>query len=51
LAAATPVGWSIPSLIVTIARLLQGFSVGGEFGSAVSFLSEHATGRRGFGAS
>jgi len=38
-------------IIITLARLLQGFSVGGEFGSAVSFLSEHAGGRRGFSAS
>jgi MFS transporter, MHS family, proline/betaine transporter len=38
-------------IIITLARLLQGFSVGGEFGSAVSFLSEHAGGRRGFAAS
>src|ERR1700722_17272191 len=38
-------------IIITLARLLQGFSVGGEFGSAVSFLSEHGGGRRGFSAS
>src|SRR5215468_3477021 len=38
-------------IIITLARLLQGFSVGGEFGSAVSFLSEHGGGRRGFAAS
>ena len=38
-------------IIVTLARLLQGFSVGGEFGSAVSFLTEHAGERRGFSAS
>jgi MHS family proline/betaine transporter-like MFS transporter len=38
-------------VIVTIARLLQGFSVGGEFGSAVAFLVEHAGGRKGFSAS
>jgi MHS family proline/betaine transporter-like MFS transporter len=38
-------------ILITLARLLQGFSVGGEFGSAVSFLSEHAGGRRGFSAS
>jgi MHS family proline/betaine transporter-like MFS transporter len=37
-------------IILTIARLLQGFSVGGEFGSAVSFLTEHGGGRRGFSA-
>src|SRR5215472_15709401 len=28
-------------IIITLSRLLQGFSVGGEFGSAVSFLAEH----------
>jgi MHS family proline/betaine transporter-like MFS transporter len=38
-------------IIITLARLLQGFSVGGEFGSAVSFLSEHGAGRKGFSAS
>jgi MHS family proline/betaine transporter-like MFS transporter len=38
-------------VIITIARLLQGFSVGGEFGSAVAFLVEHAGERRGFSAS
>jgi MHS family proline/betaine transporter-like MFS transporter len=38
-------------LIITMARLLQGFSVGGEFGSAVAFLVEHAGDRKGFSAS
>src|SRR5215475_13363039 len=38
-------------IIITIARLLQGFSVGGEFGSAVAFLVEHAGERRGYSAS
>src|SRR6266566_2967435 len=38
-------------ILITLARLLQGFSVGGEFGSAVSFLAEHAGDRRGFSAS
>src|SRR5690242_16506672 len=38
-------------ILITLARLLQGFSVGGEFGSAVSFLTEHAGARRGFSAS
>jgi MHS family proline/betaine transporter-like MFS transporter len=38
-------------IIITIARLLQGFSVGGEFGSAVSFLVEHGGERRGYSAS
>ena len=44
------IGLAAP-ILITLARLLQGFSVGGEFGSAVSFLSEHAPGRRGFSAS
>src|SRR5580693_9492618 len=44
------IGLTAP-IILTLARLLQGFSVGGEFGSAVSFLSEHGGGRRGFSAS
>jgi MFS transporter, MHS family, proline/betaine transporter len=38
-------------IIITIARLLQGFSVGGEFGSAVTFLVEHGGQRRGYSAS
>ena len=38
-------------LLITLARLLQGFSVGGEFGSSVAFLMEHGTQRRGFAAS
>ena len=38
-------------ILITLARLLQGFSVGGEFGSVVSFLAEHAGVRRGFSAS
>jgi MFS transporter, MHS family, proline/betaine transporter len=38
-------------IIITLARLLQGFSVGGEFGSAVTFLAEHAGERRGYSAS
>jgi MFS transporter, MHS family, proline/betaine transporter len=44
------IGLAAP-IIITIARLLQGFSVGGEFGSAVSFLAEHGGSRRGFSAS
>jgi len=44
------IGLAAPVLI-TLARLLQGFSVGGEFGSSVAFLSEHGSGRRGFTAS
>jgi MFS transporter, MHS family, proline/betaine transporter len=38
-------------ILITFARLLQGFSVGGEFGSAVAFLVEHAGERRGYSAS
>jgi MHS family proline/betaine transporter-like MFS transporter len=38
-------------ILITLARFLQGFSVGGEYGSAVSFLAEHGGGRRGFAAS
>jgi MHS family proline/betaine transporter-like MFS transporter len=44
------IGLAAP-ILITIARLLQGFSVGGEFGSAVAFLSEHGGDRRGFSAS
>ena len=44
------IGLAAP-IIITIARLLQGFSVGGEFGSAVAFLVEHAGQRRGYSAS
>jgi MFS transporter, MHS family, proline/betaine transporter len=38
-------------IIITVARLLQGFSVGGEFGSAVAILVEHGGERKGFSAS
>jgi MHS family proline/betaine transporter-like MFS transporter len=45
------IGWVAPVLIVT-ARLIQGFSAGGELGSATAFMIESAApGRRGFGAS
>ena len=44
------IGMAAP-VIITLARLLQGFSVGGEFGSSVAFLVEHAGDRRGFSAS
>ncbi|HXP04638.1 MAG TPA: MFS transporter [Stellaceae bacterium] len=44
------IGLAAPILIM-LARLFQGFSVGGEFGSAVAFLSEHGAKRRGFSAS
>ena len=38
-------------ILITLARLLQGFSVGGEFGGSVAFLMEHGSQRRGFAAS
>jgi MHS family proline/betaine transporter-like MFS transporter len=38
-------------IAVLIARLMQGFSVGGEFGSATAFLVEHGPERKGFFAS
>jgi len=38
-------------LLVIVARLVQGFSAGGEFGSSTAFLVEHVPGRRGFVAS
>jgi len=44
------IGIAAPVLI-TLARLLQGLSVGGEFGTSVAFLSEHGSRRRGFAAS
>src|ERR1041385_3576291 len=44
------IGLAAP-VIITLARLLQGFSVGGEFGSAVAFLTEHAGDRKGYSAS
>jgi MFS transporter, MHS family, proline/betaine transporter len=44
------IGLAAPILIL-VARLLQGFSVGGEFGSAVAFLVEQSEARKGFLAS
>ena len=41
------IGLAAPILIL-VARLLQGFSVGGEFGSAVTFLAEQTASRKGF---
>ena len=41
------IGLLAPAGIV-LARLLQGFSAGGEFGSSTAFLVEHAPHRRGF---
>jgi MHS family proline/betaine transporter-like MFS transporter len=38
-------------IAVLVARLVQGFSAGGEFGSSTAFLVEHVPGRRGFIAS
>jgi MHS family proline/betaine transporter-like MFS transporter len=38
-------------IAVLVARLLQGFAVAGEFGSATAFLVEHTTHRKGFFAS
>src|ERR1700738_929461 len=38
-------------IAVLAARLVQGFSAGGEFGSSTAFLVEHAPDRRGFIAS
>jgi len=38
-------------LLVVVARLVQGFSAGGEFGSSTAFLVEHMPGKRGFVAS
>jgi MFS transporter, MHS family, proline/betaine transporter len=38
-------------IAVLAARLIQGFSAGGEFGSSTAFLVEHAPERRGFIAS
>jgi MHS family proline/betaine transporter-like MFS transporter len=38
-------------MAVLVARLVQGFSAGGEFGSSTAFLVEHMPGRRGFIAS
>jgi len=44
------IGIAAPVLIL-LARLLQGFSVGGEFGSAVTFVVEQSESRKGFAAS
>jgi MHS family proline/betaine transporter-like MFS transporter len=38
-------------ICVLLARLMQGFSVGGEFGSATAFLVEHGSARKGYFAS
>jgi MFS transporter, MHS family, proline/betaine transporter len=44
------IGLAAP-ILVFVARLLQGFSVGGAFGSATAFLVEHGEERKGFFAS
>jgi MHS family proline/betaine transporter-like MFS transporter len=44
------IGWAAPVGIL-LARLLQGFSAGGEMGGATAFMMEHAIGRAGFFAS
>jgi len=36
---------------IVVARMIQGFSAGGEFGSATAFLAEHSKNRKGFFAS
>lgn len=36
---------------ILVARLVQGFSAGGEFGSATALMVEHLPGRRGYAAS
>jgi MHS family proline/betaine transporter-like MFS transporter len=41
------IGIAAPVLLL-IARLVQGFSVGGEFGSAAAYLAEHSQGRHAF---
>ncbi|MEZ0601765.1 MFS transporter [Paraburkholderia sp. IW21] len=44
------IGIAAPVLIL-LARLVQGFAVGGEFGSATAFMVEHSASRRGYYAS
>jgi len=41
----------VAPIMVLVARLLQGFAVAGEFGSATAFLVEHSSERKGFFAS
>jgi MHS family proline/betaine transporter-like MFS transporter len=38
-------------ILILVARMIQGFSAGGEFGSATAFLAEQSPERRGFYAS
>jgi MHS family proline/betaine transporter-like MFS transporter len=42
---------AIAPAAILVARLIQGFSVGGEFGGSTSFLVEHGSERKGFFAS
>jgi MFS transporter, MHS family, proline/betaine transporter len=44
------IGIAAPVMIL-LARLVQGFAVGGEFGSATAFMVEHSASRRGYYAS
>ncbi|SEA96951.1 MFS transporter [Paraburkholderia sartisoli] len=44
------IGLAAP-ILVLLARLVQGFAVGGEFGSATAFMVEHSPSRRGYFAS
>jgi MHS family proline/betaine transporter-like MFS transporter len=44
------IGLAAP-LLILVARMIQGFSAGGEFGSATAFLAEQNPQRRGFFAS
>jgi MFS transporter, MHS family, proline/betaine transporter len=44
------IGLAAP-ILIPVARPVQGFSVGGEFGSAVTFLAEQTASRKGFVAS
>jgi MFS transporter, MHS family, proline/betaine transporter len=44
------IGLAAP-LLILLARLIQGFAVGGEFGSATAFMVEHSESKRGYYAS
>jgi MFS transporter, MHS family, proline/betaine transporter len=44
------IGLAAP-LLILLARLVQGFAVGGEFGSATAFMIEHSASRHGYYAS
>lgn len=44
------IGYFAPAILL-VGRLIQGFAVGGEFGSATAFLAEQDPARRGFYAS